>query len=498
MLHARDGSRGERAVVCSPAAHQRGVRPDMPIAEAETLVIHSGAQLIAEKHDAAADREALEELAADCEQFSPLVGLEDTAEPTCLLLDIAGVARLLGGEDRLLTKITQKMHSRGYRVQLGVGENVGQAWASAKYEARRMKDEEFQGSSFVLRPSSFELLPPAALRLNSETLDLLDELGITSVAQLQALPRAALASRFGDLLVKRLNQFEGKTKEVIIAHRAAEPFSANWSLEHPSGKCEVIGQVLEVLVDRLCAQLDEQDRGAVQVECEIKLVDRQDQQTASTETLTIGLYQPTAATTHLVQLLQLQLEGRRWSGLISNVRLAAVTTAPLEVTQSELFPDQQRERTRKLALLVDRLSSRLGRQHVLSVQPQSDALPERVVEYVPTVDRHSTAIRGRKKAPRRSRHSSPTGLTRPLKLYAPPIAIQALAIAPDGPPKRFQFHRWRHTIVRQWGPERIETSWWRGRTIRRDYWRVETETGQRFWLFRRLDNGEWFLHGDFA
>ena len=492
----------------------------MPVAEAETLVQHSGAELLAEKHDPAADREALEELAASCQQFSPLVGLEDTPEPTCLLLDIAGVAPLFGGEDRLLAKVTEKLHRRGYRVQLGVGETIGQAWAMAQCPVQStecgenlpLPVGEGRGEGDVGDPSmnpktppspplprggtEFDsaILLPAALRLPGETLDLLDELGITSVAQLQALPRAALASRFGDLLVKRLNQFEGKTKEVIIAHRAAEPFAASWSLEHPTAKREVIEQVLSALLDRLCVQLDEQDRGAVQVECEIKLVDRQQQRAATTEKLTIGLYQPTASATHLSQLMQLQLEGRRWGGLISDVRLHATTTAPLEVTQSELFPDQQRERSRKLALLVDRLSSRLGREQVLSPRPQSDALPERAVEYVPTVDRRSAAIRRTK----RSKPSPAAGLTRPLKLYDPPIAVAALAVAPDGPPQRFQFHRWRHTIVRQWGPERIETSWWRGRTVRRDYWRVETETGQRFWLFRRLDDGEWFLHGDFV
>ena len=30
-----------------------------------------------------------------------------------------------------------------------------------------------------------------------------------------------------------------------------------------------------------------------------------------------------------------------------------------------------------------------------------------------------------------------------------------------------------------------------------DYWRVETTTGQRFWLFRNLSDGVWHLHGEF-
>ena len=45
------------------------------------------------------------------------------------------------------------------------------------------------------------------------------------------------------------------------------------------------------------------------------------------------------------------------------------------------------------------------------------------------------------------------------------------------------------------GPERIETGWWRGHTIGRDYYCVETAAGHRYWLFRRLRDGRWFLHG---
>jgi protein ImuB len=82
-------------------------------------------------------------------------------------------------------------------------------------------------------------------------------------------------------------------------------------------------------------------------------------------------------------------------------------------------------------------------------------------------------------------------------LISPPAEIETLSIVPDGPPVRFTWRRRAHQVVAQRGPERIETGWWRGRTARRDYYRVETALGQRYWLFRRLDDGRWFLHGVF-
>jgi protein ImuB len=68
---------------------------------------------------------------------------------------------------------------------------------------------------------------------------------------------------------------------------------------------------------------------------------------------------------------------------------------------------------------------------------------------------------------------------------------------PDGPPFRFWWAGKEHRITRSWGPERIETGWWRGRDVQRDYYIIATDEGTRFWIFRRPLDGCWFLHGCF-
>ena len=72
-----------------------------------------------------------------------------------------------------------------------------------------------------------------------------------------------------------------------------------------------------------------------------------------------------------------------------------------------------------------------------------------------------------------------------------------VALAPEGAPARFRWRYGEYVVGRAWGPERIETGWWRGRYVRRDYYRVETHRGERYWLFRRRSDGCWFLHGAF-
>ena len=87
---------------------------------------------------------------------------------------------------------------------------------------------------------------------------------------------------------------------------------------------------------------------------------------------------------------------------------------------------------------------------------------------------------------------------RPLRLVNEPIALAVAADAPDSPPERFHVAGQFHRLAASRGPERIESGWWRGRAVRRDYYHVETTEGRRLWLFRRYDDRRWFLHGMFG
>jgi protein ImuB len=85
-----------------------------------------------------------------------------------------------------------------------------------------------------------------------------------------------------------------------------------------------------------------------------------------------------------------------------------------------------------------------------------------------------------------------------LLLYPQPQTLEVVCIAPDGPPQFVWLDGRRERIVNHAGPERIETLWWRGPSLRRDYYRIAVESGSHLWTFRRLTDGRWFLHGVFA
>ena len=79
-----------------------------------------------------------------------------------------------------------------------------------------------------------------------------------------------------------------------------------------------------------------------------------------------------------------------------------------------------------------------------------------------------------------------------------PVPIRVIALLPDGPPTWFAWRGQEYLVAAAAGPERLETAWWRGRDVRRDYFRIAAETGEQFWVYRAADDGRWYLHGMFG
>jgi protein ImuB len=157
----------------------------------------------------------------------------------------------------------------------------------------------------------------------------------------------------------------------------------------------------------------------------------------------------------------------------------------------------QQTSSRRLAHLIDRLSHRLGADHVVQPHLQADSQPERAYYNASWI----THLPQQKHSQQTSCSTAQPLIapgTRPLQLLSPPPRLAVTAIACDGPPVRFKYRQHYYHVEQAWGPERIETGWWRGPVIRRDYYRVQTMTGHRFWLFRELQHNDWYLHGHFS
>ncbi|MCX7427046.1 MAG: DNA polymerase Y family protein [Planctomycetia bacterium] len=551
-----------RVVARSAEGAALGIAVGMSLAEAEAL---AGPSLrYVEPYDPVADRAALVALAAGCRQFSPVVGLEESAAPESLLLDVTGVARWFGGEECLARRVLDDFTRRRLDVRLAIADTLAAAWAAARFRDQglgvrgridslslweragvRVVESTGKGKSLTLSqrergldspsatthspttdnrqpttdnsslapgpwpltpgpttdpwpltPGPCCIIPPGgtraavgrlpieALRLSENTVDVLHQLGIFEIGSLEALPRSALSSRFGPELLKRLAQLEGRAEETICSCPVEPELVAARSLEYPTTRREIVQLLLEQLVHQLAEKLRLHGRGVLRLECAVEMEGKPD----APARITVGLFQATVSAKHLFELAWMQLERVSFPSPVTAMRVEAAATAPLEYRQREMFADGASARSSELAGLIDRLSGRLGRRAVLRLRLARDAQPELAYRYESLVD-----DAGR----RRRRDLAPEGIPpRPLRLAKRPIALPLASLVPEGPPLGFEFGG-HHRVAHVWGPERIETGWWRGQSVGRDYYRVETASGRRFWLFRRLRDGRWFLHGSF-
>lgn len=480
VLYAESARRGLRVVICCRNTARQGVRPGMPLAEARGLLkTTSGPQPQLLEHDPQADRTALEGLAGWCQRFSPVVGIEGTDS---LLLDISSCAELFGGERRLAGQLSRAVGRWGLCVRTAIADTPGAAWALARFGNETPEIVPPGQQAAAMDP-----LPVAALRIPENVLSTLADLGLRRIGQVRGLPRSSLPSRFGPELIRRLDQALGELAEPIEPIRAPEPIEVRREFEYSTGDRRALEAVLDGLIEQLAGKLSAAGLGVR--ELEIGLLETTKEETC----FTVGCLRPSQAVSHLRGLTFTRLEQVIPQAEIIGVRVKAVTTARLESQQTRLFETGENSQAGRLfAELVDRMSNRLGKDRVLRPLLQPDAQPEFAVLWEP-----ATAAQATPPAAQFPWLDGCPALARPLHLHPEPLPIQVTSVVPDGPPIRFFGKTGMETVAHWWGPERIETGWWRDRHIRRDYFHVETESGNRLWLFRRVDRGDWFLHGEF-
>lgn len=441
----------------------------MPLTEATAL-----ADLYLKQFNPDADRLALEKLATWCEPFSPVIAIE---EPDCLFMDMTGLVPIFGSEQALVAQIRRAFRERCLTIRVAVTDTYAGAWALSHC-----------GRSNVVIVAPGEVvqaifpLSLAALNLDEPIATTLHELGIETIGQLAAVPRDELSSRFEPTLIKRLDRAIGSLPEHIEPYYAPPELTRSWEFEAPLSNREILGTVIIELLSRIIPVLMLQQCGITKFVCEFASED------GSPVRMIVGLYQPTASIKHLGELALLQLETLKFTGPVSRVRLLVCSTARLPVAQLELFDeDNFAEQQRQLTALINRLSSRLGQAAVVRPSLVADAQAEFSYRYQPLTESHR---RSKTKPVKPCRP-----LQRPIHLLPKIVPLQVLGVV-AGPPKVFHWRGEKFDVRKTWGPERIQAGWWRGRYERRDYYRVETDNGNRFWLFRHGD-GTWFLHGIF-
>ena len=458
------------------AARAAGLHVGMPVAKARILV----PGLVIQDHDAGADAEALERLALwVLQRFAPIVAVDP---PDGIAIDSTGSEHLHGGEQAMLEALVGRLVLSGIAARAAIADSLGAAHALARHAAQPTWIAPPGHDTSVLRS-----LPLAALRLPAPMAADLRSLGFASIGDLLARPRAPLTLRFGPELGRRLDQATVVLAEPIEPVRPPDVIETRRAFAEPIGTAETIARYIGKLMHQLCAALEAKNLGARRLDLLCYRVDN------SIAAVRVGMAMPVRDAKQLTRLLCDKIETIDPGFGIEVMTLTATVAEPL--ARRQLASTLVEETVPDIADLVDTLTNRVGERAVYRAGPVMSDVPERSVTRVAAMAPETGAV-------------WPGHWPRPARLLPQPEAIETLALLPDHPPVWFTWRGVRRRVRRADGPERVFGEWWdrdAERTAVRDYFRVEDEAGERYWLYRASDGEDaatglqrWFLHGVFG
>lgn len=506
---------GPAVIAVNEWAWGRGVRPGMPLAEARSMGSGRAGATSAEVQfypwTATADRQMLTDLAEEVRAFAPVIGLDELPVPDCLLLDITGCGPLFGGEVALAEQLVRRLRIMGIQPRAAISDTVATAWAVAHADQRitairrRQRQRrsapdlsaEWRLPVIIIPPGQaaeyLAELPVSAGRFHPDDIEILEQLGILTLQRTLQLPRDDLPTRLSADAVRRIHQLLGTEEEQIVPLPESDPVCARWMSEFPAGSRDAVRQVLEHLCEHIAEQLIRRQTGASSLECTLQVDDQ------SVVSLQTEFVRPVQTAEVMLEMLILRMESLTIPGPVISVS-ARAGLSPLPVArQKDLFSSTEHLRPQEdLAVLLNRMNSRLGKQSALRVELTRDSRPESAVRFCPVVagdaqdadDRLHQLV-----TPEDADEQSTPQYHRPVRLFASPLPMTGLQPSLQGATFRYAGHT--ESIVQVTGPERLQTAWWDDTPVHRDYYRVRTSGGSAWWLFRELQTGSWFLHGIF-
>lgn len=434
-----------------------------------------------------ADARALRDLALWATRWTPFTAIQGA---NGLFLDLTGTAHLWGGEDRLGAEMLDRLARLGLSARLAIAPTIGAAWALSHYGGERLIIASSDGLEHALA-----YLPIDSLRLEPDTLVLLRRLGLKRVEDLVAIPQMPLGRRFTSREaarnpLTRLHQATGALAEPVMPEIADPPPRVLRRVTEPIVHLPLLETLLGEMAATLALILEQRSLGLRRLCFDGYRVD------GGVQTVAIETAAPVRDPGHMLRLFNGKLDTLDAGFGFDAAALTAARCDPMGAAQTDLLRTGSEDAL--LARLLDRLVAKLGSARVRRPLPVQSHIPERSVRWVGALEGASVDTLADEMSPRRER---------PLRLFDRPESIEVVYATPEGAPRQFRWRKRAHRVTKMEGPERIGPEWWRERSTARarDYYRVEDETGRRYWIYRdgRFGDGrdnapDWFLHGLFA
>ena len=469
------GGHVPRIVALNEAARARGLREDMLLSAAYALA----PELVQQARDPLAEAAALEQLATFALGFTPAVSL---VPPCAWVADIGASLRLFGGRERLVARLVEGVRARGFVASVGVAPTPIAALALARAGHR----QPVVTTDAV--PAALDELALVHFDIDADARTTLAAAGVHTFGAADRLPRSGLARRFGPAVVTLLDRAVGRIPDPREAYAPPPRFATRLELPAPVHDVEALGFAVNRLVLELASWLLARGLGAVELSLALShepaLVRRLDSPQSDAR---IALAAPSRTAKHLMHVARERLARLSLPAPVAAIALATETVAPLTGRNLRLLPGD--EGLVPEVPLIDRLRARLGDDAVTLVVPRAEHRPELATRDVaPSSARGERPSRSRKRRPSHRDAPRAAPAPRPVWLLAQPQPLSAV----------LEKQPW---ILRE-GPERIESGWWDGHDVRRDYYVAENPRGEIVWIYRDhrfgTEDGEWYMHGIFA
>jgi protein ImuB len=364
----------------------------------------------------------VERLAEWCIRFTPVASVDPLGG---ILLDASGCSHLWGNDDNYIKDIIKKFGARGYHAKATIADTVGCAWALARFGNSTVVETAGQTGALLS-------LPPAALRLDADTIECLHKLGLRKISDFYSLPRVSLRRRFGTLIIQRLDQALGFEDELIQPIIPPEPFVERLPCPEPISRIEGIEIALEQLLQQMCKRLQNESKG-------IRVARfkgfRTDNKIVGVE---IATSRPSASVSHLFHLFQMKLSTIEPDLGIEVFLLEAIKVEDHSAAQSEFWKESGLNE-QQVAELIDRLSLRIGNNAIHRYLPDEHYWPERSIKKATSFSEQPATV-------------WKLDRPRPLRLLSPPEFIEVTAPVPDYPPMLFRYKGKIHKIMKADGP----------------------------------------------
>ncbi|MGH8192246.1 MAG: Y-family DNA polymerase [Rhodanobacteraceae bacterium] len=434
-----------RVQAANDAASVAGVRTGQSLAAARALCD----RLAVVAHDDAAAERVHEFLAAWAYAWSSEVSRDF---PDALLLEVEASFRLFGGWPNLQARLRVELDELGFRHRIALAPNPHAARVLAgAHDGIAIFDHD------ILRNALGEL-PVEQAGFEPGCAQNLRRMGLRKLGQVLDLPRPELGRRIGKDALAHLDRLIGDLAAPLTFYRPPDVFDERIELPFHTASSETLLFPLRRLLRDFAAFLASRDGGVQRFT--LMFEHEHDARTR----IPIGLLSAERDPALLFDIARERLDRIQLGAPVCALRLVADELPPFAPVRRTLF-DTRPQQAVPWEALRERLRARLGEEAVHGIALHADHRPERAWQ----VDR----------GPRPA--GEPTPNPRPAWLLRRPIPLRP---------------RVRRVLA---GPERIESGWWDGGDLRRDYYVIETDAGQRAWVFRPAgETGGFMLHGWFA